>query len=127
MELFCVLAIAGLAGFIVWQFLETRNAVDTMTVRSPHDPQQTARIIHDAFTGVREVLWTDTSGPGAINKRRRGKDGGITMSIDIDPLPDGGAKVSMWASQTNVYFGFLVNFAGVVNRRKKAIARLLAA
>ncbi|ROO61552.1 hypothetical protein EDC02_3492 [Micromonospora sp. Llam0] len=59
--------------------------------------------------------------------RRRGVRGGITMSIDIEPLPGGGTRVDMWASGTVVYLGFLVNFAGVVNRRKRAIARRLTA
>ncbi|WP_158632210.1 hypothetical protein [Micromonospora sp. Llam0] len=49
------------------------------------------------------------------------------MSIDIEPLPGGGTRVDMWASGTVVYLGFLVNFAGVVNRRKRAIARRLTA
>jgi hypothetical protein len=51
--------------------------------------------------------------------------GGITMSIDIAPHP-GGAEVSMRATETVVYLGVLVNFAGVVNRRKSAIERQLA-
>ena len=127
MEFLCVLAVIGLVGFLAWQFIETRNATETMSVRTNYDPNQTAEIINNAFTGVREVLWANASGPGTINKRRRGKDGGITMSIDIEPLPDGGSQVDMWASETNVYLGLLVNFAGVVNRRKKAIARMLVA
>ncbi|UOZ11359.1 hypothetical protein [Amycolatopsis sp. WQ 127309] len=72
------------------------------------------------------MLWTAASGPGSINKRRRGKDRGITMSIDIEAHPGGGSQVEMWASQTNVYFGLFVNFSGAVNSRKKAISRLLA-
>lgn len=81
--------------------------------------------MREAFTGARSVLWTPASGPGAINMRRRGTRGGITMSIDIEQWRDGGCEGSMWASQTVVYLGVLVNFAGVVNRRKKAIARAL--
>jgi hypothetical protein len=33
----------------------------------------------------------------------------------------------MWASETVVYLGLLVNFAGVVNRRKNAISRAMTA
>ena len=49
------------------------------------------------------------------------------MSITIEPRPGGGSRVEMWASDTVVYLGVLVNFAGVVNRRKNAIGRLLTA
>lgn len=80
-----------------------------------------------AFTGPRAILWTTVSGPGTINMRRRGVRGGITMSITIEPRPDGGSVVDMWASEAVVYLGLLVNFAGVVNRRKRAIARALTA
>jgi hypothetical protein len=47
------------------------------------------------------------------------------MSITVEPRADGGSRVEMWASETLVYLGVLVNFAGVVNRRKKAIGRVL--
>ena len=125
-EFFCVVLVLGLVGLLVWQFVATRKAVDTTSVRSPYDPRRTAQIISSAFTGARGILWTDATGPGAINKRRRGKDRGITMSIDIESHPSGGSEVSMWASQTNVYFGIFANFAGSVNGRKNAIARLLS-
>jgi hypothetical protein len=121
------LIFAALVAFLVWQFVETKNAVATLSVRSPHDPTRTAQIVDTAFGGARSILWTDVSGPGAINKRRRGKDGGITMSIDLEAMEAGGTRVDMWASQTNVYLLMFVNFAGVVNRRKRAIARLLSA
>lgn len=49
------------------------------------------------------------------------------MSIDITPLPGGGSAVDMWASTYNEYFLVLANFAGSVNSKKKAIARLLDA
>lgn len=122
----CFLLVALIIGVFAWQFAETRKAVATSSIESAHDPARAAEIINAAFTGARAILWTDTSGPGTLNKRRRGKDGGITMSIDVEPRPGGGSRVDMWASQTNVYLGFFVNFAGVVNRRKKAIAELLA-
>jgi hypothetical protein len=120
-EFFCVVLVLGIIGFFVWQFIETRNAIATTEILSNHDAQRTAQIIGNAFTGARAMLWTDASGPGTINKRRRGVRGGITMSIAIEPRPAGGARVRMWASETNVYVGVLVNFAGVVNRRKKAM------
>ena len=122
-----VLLVLGVIGFLVWQFMESQRAVDTMSIRSRHDRQRTIEVITSAFGGARSLLWTNANGPGLINMRRRGKDGGITMSIDVEELPGGGSKVDMWASQTNVYLFVLVNFAGVVNRRKKAIQRLLEA
>jgi hypothetical protein len=109
----------------VWQFIETRNAVATTTVESAHEPARVAQLVQEAFAGPRAVLWTATAGPGVINMRRRGVRGGITMSIDIEARPGGGSTVDMWASRTITYFGVLVNFAGVVNRRKKAIGREL--
>jgi hypothetical protein len=124
-EFVCVLLVIGILGVLVWQYSETKRAVDTTSVSSPHDRQQTIEIINTAFDGARSILWTDASGPGTLNKRRRGTRGGITMSIDIEPLSGGGSRVDMWASQTNSYLGVFVNFAGVVNRRKKAIVRLL--
>lgn len=48
------------------------------------------------------------------------------MSIDIEPLPDGGCRIDMWASRYLTYLLFFVNMAGVVTRRKRAIAKLLA-
>ena len=123
----CFLAVLALVGCFVWQYIETKNALATTSVISLYDPQRTAEIIYGDFVGARSVLWADASGPGTINKRRRGKDGGITMSIDIEAFPGGGSQVDMWASQTNIYLAVFVNFAGVVNRRKKALARLLTA
>ena len=121
----CFAFIAGLAGILVWQFIETQRATATTSVETSYDSAKVAQIVRDAFAGPRAVLWTSTSGPGTINMRRRGFRGGITMSISIDPRPGGGSRVEMWASDTVVYLGVLVNFAGVVNRRKKAIGNLL--
>ena len=118
-----LLAIA-IIGIWVWQFIETRNALATTSVISRHTPGQAAQLIEAAFDGARSVLWASTPGPAAINMRRRGYKGGITMSIDIEALPDGGSRVDMWASKYLEYF-LIANFAGVVNRRKKAIARIL--
>ncbi|MFY1637204.1 hypothetical protein ACN27F_28690 [Solwaraspora sp. WMMB335] len=123
----CFAVVVVPIAIIGWQLYETRQAVATTTVESPCEPAQVAQIIRDAFGGPRAVLWTTTSGPGMINMRRRGVHGGITMSIDIEPLSGGGTRVDMWASGTVVYLGLLVNFAGVVNRRKRAIARRLTA
>jgi hypothetical protein len=125
--LFCAAVVVVPIAILGWQWYETQQAVATTTVDSPYEPAEVAQIVRDAFAGPRAVLWTTTGGPGTINMRRRGVHGGITMSIDIEPLPDGGTRVDMWASGTVVYLGFLVNFAGVVNRRKRAIARSLAA
>jgi hypothetical protein len=126
MEAVCVLLVVGIVASFVWQYIETRGAEATTTVDTSYDPGQAAQIIETAFSGARSVLWTDASGPGTLNKRRRGVRSGITMSIGIEPLPDGGSHVAMWASETVIYLGFLVNFAGVVNRRKRAIIRLLS-
>lgn len=120
-----VLLFLAIIGIWIWQFIETRNALATTSVESRYSPQQCAQLIGTAFEGARTLLWTDQAGPGAINKRRRGYKRGITMSIDVQPLADGGTRVDMWASQYLQYFFALVNFAGVVNRRKRAIARLL--
>ncbi|WP_328442719.1 hypothetical protein [Amycolatopsis sp. NBC_00438] len=120
-----ILALCALAGFLGWQRFATNNAVATTSVRSPHDVRRTQEIVDAAFGGARAMLWTTASGPGNINKRRRGKDRGITMSIDIEAIPGGGSQVDMWASQTNVYFGLFVNFSGAVNSRKMAISRHL--
>ena len=127
MEGFLCFFVAGLVGALVWQCSETRQAVETTTIETRYDPAEVARIVREAFGGARAVLWVNVSGPGMINLRRRGLRGGITMSIDIEPRPGGGSHVDLWASETVVYLGFLVNFAGVVNRRKKAIGRLLTA
>lgn len=121
---FLVVLLLAIIGIWVWQFIETRNALATTSVVSRYPREQSAQLISNAFDGARTVLWTTASGPGDINMRRRGYKGGITMSIDIQPLPDGGSRVDMWASH---YLGYLLlaNFAGVVNRRKKAIGRML--
>ncbi|BCJ73766.1 hypothetical protein CS0771_33100 [Catellatospora sp. IY07-71] len=121
----CFVFVAGTIGALVWQFIETRGAVATTTVVTSYAPDDAARIVQGAFGGPRAVFWTTAGGPGTINMRRRGVRGGITMSIDIRPRPGGGSQVDMWASETAIYLGVLVNFAGVVNRRKRAIARLL--
>lgn len=122
-----VLVVLAFIGIFVWQFQESKKALGTTSVRSLYDPRRTTELVMGAFGGARGMLWTDASGPGGINKRRRGKGNGITMSIDIKPTSGGGSQVDMWASETNLYLVFFVNFAGVVNRRKKAIAALLTA
>jgi hypothetical protein len=122
---FCFVVVAGLVGVLVWQFAETRNALATTAVQTALEPDQVVQIIREAFTGPGALLWTTASGPGDINMRRRGVRGGITMSIDVAPGPGGGSQVEMWASETVAYLGVLVNFAGVVNRRKNAIGRRL--
>ena len=48
------------------------------------------------------------------------------MSVDIEPLPNGGSATNMWASSYNEYLVVLANFAGSVNGRKKAIAHVLS-
>lgn len=60
--------------------------------------------------------------------RRRGPHGGITMSIDIVPLADGGCRITMWTSDSRrcAWLPIVISQAGVVSERKKAIARLLA-
>lgn len=121
----CFGVVAGFVAVFIWQLVESRNALATTSITTHLPPQQVAQLIESAFSGARSILWTTTSGPGTINMRRRGFRGGITMSIDIEPLPEGGCRVDMWASETVVYLGVLHNFAGVVNRRKRAIARLL--
>lgn len=121
----CLMIVAGVFAIGIWQLVESRNALATTSITTSYSPQQVFEIIEGAFGGARSILWTNTGGAGDINKRRRGVRGGITMSIDIEPGPGGGSRVDMWASETVVYLGFLHNFAGVVNRRKRAIARLL--
>jgi hypothetical protein len=125
--LFCFLLVIAPIGVFAWQFSETRRAVETTTVETAYDPTQVMQIVRAQFAGTRAVLWTTANGPGTINMRRRGLRGGITMSITVEPGPGGGSRVDMWASETLVYLGLLVNFAGVVNRRKKAIGRELTA
>jgi len=120
-----ILLILAFAGICVWQFIETRNALATTSVLTRHTPDESAQIIESAFGGPRSVLWTNDRGPGTINKRRRGYKRGITMSIVIESQPDGRTQVSMWASRYMQYMFVLANMAGVVNRRKKAIALLL--
>ena len=124
-----VLFLIGLAlvGFLIWQRAATKNALTTTRVESPLPPQEVAARIASTFGGSQSMLWTNGAGPGSINMRRRGKDGGITMSITIEPSPSGGSVVDMWASNYNEYFIFFANFAGSVNSKKKAIARQLAA
>ncbi|MEV6343789.1 hypothetical protein [Actinoplanes sp. NPDC051851] len=121
----CFLIVAAFVGVFAWQLSETRRAVATTVVETPLSPAEAADVVREAFTGVRAPLWTRSPGPGTINMRRRGVNRGITMSIDIRPHPDGGSEVAMWASETVTYLGLLVNFAGVVNRRKSAIGRAM--
>ena len=121
-----IIVVLTLAGILVWQFTQTKNALATTVVTTRKSVNDATTAVNGAFHGARGVLWTDDSGPGTLNKRRRGKDNGITMSITVEPSPTGGSKVSMWASQYNEYFIFFANFAGSVNSRKKAIAQVLA-
>lgn len=127
MEFLIVLVVLAFVGLLIWQFVASKNALMTTRVKSRYSPQEAAAMAMGAFAGARGALWTDASGPGSINKRRRGKDGGITMSIDIQPLANGGSAVEMWASTYNQMFIVFANFAGSVNSRKKAIARTLTA
>jgi len=121
-----VLVVLGIIGLFAWQFIESRRALATTSVLTRYSPEQAAQLIHSAFGGARSVLWANTKGRGTINRRRRGWKGGITMSIDIEPLPDGGCRIDMWASQYVEYLPLFVTFASVVTRRKRAIAKLLA-
>lgn len=123
---FFVVVLLLFAAFVIWQFIESRKAVATTSVITRYTPAQAVAIINGAFGGARSALWTTTSGPGMLNQRRRGVNRGITMSIDITPQGEGVTRIDMWASQFTVFMLVLVNFAGVVNRRKRAIARLLA-
>lgn len=124
-SLLLVLVLLFIAIFI-WQYVASSNARTKTRVETPQAPQEAAQVVQQAFSGARSALWTATSGPGAFNMRRRGKDGGITLSIDVHALPVGGSAVDMWASSYSERFVVLVNFAGSVNSRKKAIARSLA-
>ena len=119
------LIVVAILALLIWQFIATRHALATTVVRSPMPPEEVIRAIDGAFGGARSVLWTNESGPGMINKRRRGKDRGITMSIDVEPATDGGSQLSMWACHYTEYLGLFANMAGSVNSRKKAIARLV--
>lgn len=110
---------------LVWQFIASRKAVATTVVESSLSPQQAAQAVEGAFGGARSMLWTGARGPGMINKRRRGRDRGVTMSINIQPGPSGGSELSLWASQYSEYFSTFANVAGSVNSRKRAIARLV--
>jgi hypothetical protein len=121
----CFLLVAAIAGAFVWWFMSSRKALATTVVETRCAPEQAAAVVANAFKGVRSILWTAGTGPGAINMRRRGKERGITMSIDIEPNNAGGSRVSMWASQYNEYLGFFANFSNEVNGRKKAITRML--
>jgi hypothetical protein len=123
---FLLLLILAFVGIFAWQFTATKNALATTQVESRRSVEEAAQVVQAAFTGARNALWTGTTGPGAINMRRRGKDGGIVMSVDIEPLPGGGSATRMWASSYNEYLGLLANFAGSVNSRKKAIAQVLS-
>ncbi len=121
-----LLILAFVLAFI-WQFLATKKALATTRLESHHSPQEAAQLVQSAFAGARNAIWTGATGPGTINMRRRGKDGGIVMSIDVTELPGGGSAVGMWASAYHEYLVVLANFAGSVNSRKKAIAQLLDA
>ena len=121
-----VIVIALVLALFVWQFIATKKALSTTVVRTRVSPMQSVDIINGAFSGARGLLWTDENGPGTINKRRRGKDRGITMSITVEPTADGGSEVSMWASQYTEYLLLFANFAGAVNSRKNAIVRKVA-
>jgi hypothetical protein len=123
---FFVIIVLAFIGVIVWQYVESQHAVATTSVLTRYTPEQAAEIIMGAFGGARSVLWTRASGPGTINMRRRGRAQGITMSIDLTPEANGVTRIDMWSSAYSHYLGVLIGFAGVVNRRKRAIGRLLA-
>lgn len=120
-----IVVVTLIVALIVWQYIATRKAISTTVVRTQVPPGQAADIVRSSFSGARGLLWTDESGPGTINKRRRGKDRGITMSITIEPAA-GGSELIMWASQYTEYLFLFANFAGSVNSRKNSIARKLA-
>lgn len=111
----------------IWQFLATKKALATTRIESRCSAQEAVQLVQSAFSGARNALWTGATGPGMINMRRRGKDGGIVMSINVTESPGGGSAVDMWASSYTEYLVVLANFAGSVNSRKKAITRLLDA
>lgn len=83
---------------------------------------------HEAFRGsrTRPAVWTNRSGPGAIRRHRDPHDG-ITMSIDIVSLAEGGRRADMWVSKTwhYIWLPFVTNRVGVACNHKKAVARLL--
>lgn len=107
-----MLVLAGIVALLVWQFRQTKNAEATTKVVTTVSPARAAQIVREAFGGPRSLLWTDTGSPGSMNMRRRGVRGGITMSIDIAAAPNGGAVVSMSASEANYYLVFFANFRG---------------
>ena len=115
-----ILFLIAIAAILAWQFVLTRQALETTAVDSQYPPEQAAQMVRSAFDGARGVLWTDARGPGNINKRRRGYRRGITMSFSIQPLPEGGSRTEMWASEYLRYMGVLANFAGSVCSRKRA-------
>lgn len=126
MDVFVAILVVAAIVAGLYFFIQTGSrARETTSLTTMHSPEETVVIVKSAFNGSSGMLWTDDNGPGTVNMRRRGKDGGITISIAIDPAPGGGSSVSMWASKFNVYFIFLVNFAGAVNSKKKAIASRL--
>lgn len=120
-----VLFVLAVIGCYVWQFIESRFALATTPVLTQYTPEQAAQIIDESFGGARGVMWPRTNGRGQINRRRRGYRQGITLSFDIEPLPDGTTRVDMWVSQY-VSILLLANFGGAAARRKRAIGRLLA-
>ena len=122
---FLLVLVLAFVGIFVWQFMATKSALATTRVESRLSVEDAAQVVQGVFGGARNALWTGASGPGAINMRRRGKDGGIVMSVDIEQMPGGGSATNMWASSYNEYLVVLANFAGSVNSRKKAIAQLL--
>jgi hypothetical protein len=119
------LVVLAIVAFLVWQRAATTKALATTRVESPLPPDEAVKRIRNTFGGAQALLWTEGAGPASINMRRRGKDGGITMSINVERGSRGGAVVDMWTSSYNRYFGFLANFAGAVNSKKKVLARQL--
>jgi hypothetical protein len=120
-----VLVVLAIIAILVWQRAATTKALATTHVESLLSPRDAEARIRNTFGGAQALLWTEGAGPGSINMRRRGKDGGITMSISVEPGARGGAVVDMWASNYNEYFGFFANFAGAVNSKKKTLERHL--
>jgi hypothetical protein len=125
---FAVLVVLAIIGWLAWKVIETRRALETTSVLTHYAPEQAIQIISGGFSGARPPAWTNASGAGHINKRRRGPHGGITMSIDIEPLWDDGCRITMWTSDSRrcAWLPIVICQAGVVSERKKAIARLLA-
>jgi len=113
---FLLIALAAWAGFTQVQARKQHQIPTTL------GKIRVQQIIDEVFGRT----WKRMTGPGDINVRPTFKRNAPTISISVEPLPNGGTEVSIWLSQWGRRLG-MVEHAQLVWRRKRALAARLQA